>query len=458
MQKEFKEFYQYTQPEIKKIWRTAIFIFDTNILQSLYRFNQETRDDFLNTLRFLKKNNRIWSPHQVLFEYHKNRRNVIIGLEKDYQEAINTITSYLSSFSKKFEGSLISACENHPLLNKNELSTKIEKNLKIIAEDINKTKSKHPDWKNNDSILKEIEQIFSNYGNKYSEEELKTIVTEGKKRYENKIPPGYADDKDNGGNKEGNNKYGDLIIWKQILDFSKTIDVPIIFVTNDEKHDWWIYEYNKPFAPRFELKKEILNIGNIDFQMYNSDDFLEKTKEYLNQEIKNESIEEVKRMRRSTDIRNNFIHKQLKDKYNLKPPKIKEFIFTQNTFNFNLLCLIDDLDLNEDEIVYNIKRNQTIIMNLLTIISSEERIQLNTINKILNIQKAMYSMLIQYYKMKKINNESLIKLSDYFETVISFYLEAKDYFDLVPESFEIFNEYFKQNQRKLSGDNYLNLK
>jgi hypothetical protein len=62
-------------------------------------------------------------------------------------------------------------------------------------------------------------------------------------------PPGYSDKtKEDGG-------AGDLIIWKTILEEGKRRSNSCIFVTADEKTDWYV-QSNGPFQPRFELIDE----------------------------------------------------------------------------------------------------------------------------------------------------------------------------------------------------------
>ena len=72
MKKDFKEYYELSDIEIKNLWKEGIFIFDTNILFSLYRLDKDTKKKLIEILEKIKKENRIWTPHQVLEEYHKN--------------------------------------------------------------------------------------------------------------------------------------------------------------------------------------------------------------------------------------------------------------------------------------------------------------------------------------------------------------------------------------------------
>ena len=84
MKTKFKEFYKYSDTEIKNIWKECIFIFDTNVLLDLYKYNKEATDKFIYILKKIKNEKRIWIPHQVGLEFHKIRLNQISDLKKSY--------------------------------------------------------------------------------------------------------------------------------------------------------------------------------------------------------------------------------------------------------------------------------------------------------------------------------------------------------------------------------------
>ena len=64
---------------------------------------------------------------------------------------------------------------------------------------------------------------------------------EGNDRYEKKIPPGYKDAIKKSGILD-NNAYGDLIVWKEILRFSKKEKKNIIYVTVSFLHHQIYYQ------------------------------------------------------------------------------------------------------------------------------------------------------------------------------------------------------------------------
>src|SRR5205807_3194839 len=56
---------------------------------NIYQYQEETRSRFFEILERLK--NRIWIPHQVAYEYEKNRIDVIEHQTKVYDEVANVL-------------------------------------------------------------------------------------------------------------------------------------------------------------------------------------------------------------------------------------------------------------------------------------------------------------------------------------------------------------------------------
>ena len=164
------------------------------------------------------------------------------------------------------------------------------------------------------------------------QDELNEIYSEGQKRYEICRPPGFLDkDKD----KDKNNNcyiykglvvkraYGDLILWKQILKQVKSKPLShIIFITRDNKDDWWRKEHGKTIGPRPELTEEILDAGASMFYMYTPKRFLEFATKYTPVQVKEESIQQVEEVSVSNslsepELRGNFSRQSVIDSYGL---------------------------------------------------------------------------------------------------------------------------------------------
>lgn len=278
MLKSFPEYNSLSPEVLKNLWEKALFVFDTNILLNLYRYSDETSKKFLETIIGLKP--RVWLPFQVGIEYHKNRLIVISEQKKHYED-----------FEKKFSDILgdIDNKNRNPFLSKD-----ITDKLNAIKADIKAevyTKKKEYDLSlNKDPLLEKINSVFEDkVGPCFSVEEIKKIQHEGEKRYKDKIPPGFSDIK-----KLENERYGDLIIWKQIIDKSKADETDIIFVLDDRKEDWWLEHSGKTISARIELLKEFHEETKKRCHFYQPFQFLEYSIEFLGNTIEPTVIDEVK--------------------------------------------------------------------------------------------------------------------------------------------------------------------
>lgn len=287
MRTKFPGYFKLSNKEIETLWDKAIFTFDANILLNLYRYSDETREEFLKILEKIK--DRVWITHQSAQEFFNNRLNVINQQEKAYEDAI----SALNAIEIEFKNS-----RQHPFIDK-KLLDKFSSLSKVICEHLNNSKEFHNRRITEDDILSKIESIFENkVGNEYSIEKIISLFKEGEERFKNKIPPGFKDSvKRDDGEKEIK-KYGDFIVWKQTMEKSKDSKLAIILVTDDRKEDWWVRFKGKTISPRPELIKEFKDFTSQSFHMYQSDRFLEFAREYLDETINERAIEEIRELRR----------------------------------------------------------------------------------------------------------------------------------------------------------------
>ncbi len=327
----FFEYYKTEDDEIKSIWENCIFSFDTNVLLNLYRYTEVTRDKFFEVLENLKENSIL--THQAGSEYHKNRLVTINSQQKAY----DNLTGFFSKKCNEIESEL-NNYKKHSYLQTARISKKINKTFKKLRKDINELKENHPDLINDDEIKDFLTNLFQGrITSEYDNERLNQIYKEGKDRYEKEIPPGYKDFKQKKGN-DDSSLYGDLIIWKQIIDYTKEAKKPIIFVTDDLKEDWW-YKFNgKTISPRPELLKEFSNETGQKILIYNADSFLSYAKEQMGADIDDTILDEIKTLRLkdekflySENLKN--IHKLITHHDNAFQNKINKEIYFQISKN-----------------------------------------------------------------------------------------------------------------------------
>ncbi len=277
----------FSTPQSKEdLWQNCIFVFDTNILLNLYRYSDETRTLFIKTLEGLR--DRIWIPYRVAAEYLENRLDVIYEQQEEYEKAITDI--------KKLKGKLENS-RQHPFVTSSTMKA-VGKSLDNAISELEKNKETHNKRIHDDEIKEFISEIFNErVGDSPVSEDLEKIISEGIERYKQKIPPGYSDIKKQGAEESLTARcrpYGDLIIWKGLLEKAKQDNLPTIFVTDDGKEDWWLRFKGKTLGPRPELIEEFRNTVAQDFYMYLPERFLSMAAEAISENPSKEILDEIR--------------------------------------------------------------------------------------------------------------------------------------------------------------------
>jgi len=274
-----------SESDIKKIWDDGIICFDANVLLNLYRYSNDTRKALLDLIK--KFSSQICLPHQSALEYNRNRYEVIADQEKAYKEFISKISQIESDLQSTSKPPFLSS----------KLHTSLKTVFKDVNEEVENSIKKYCDFLQDDIIYTELSSIFNKkITSEYNEEDLAKIYEGGEKRYEKKIPPGFEDDK----TKQGNRKYGDLVLWKQVIDKAKKEKKPIILITDERKMDWWWkIKDGRNMGPRQELVEEIKKEANVDFHMYSSERFLSYGLDHLKERGNRKALEEIKEIKRA---------------------------------------------------------------------------------------------------------------------------------------------------------------
>ena len=282
MRKMFPGFYPLTEDEFTRLWREGIFAFDANVLLNIYRYTPPTVERLFDILGRLK--DRIWVPHQAALEYQEQRLDTIA----DQMNAYDILAGQIRTQIEKLEAA-IRAFPNHAYISDEPLIVILHNARDEMCATLRDLKEKHPDIAAPDRLRDTITiSLDGKVGQPYPKAKLAEIHKQAEDRFKDQIPPGY---KDNG--KEGNRKYGDVVIWFQLLDYAKAHKNPIVFVTDDQKEDWWIKYRGHIIGPRSELIQEMADAGVL-FYMYQSDQFLAHAETFLGMQEHPAAIEEVR--------------------------------------------------------------------------------------------------------------------------------------------------------------------
>lgn len=261
MRSVFRGYFAYSPDEFGDMWKSATFTFDANCLLDLYRYQQSSARLFLEALEFVK--DRVWLPHQAAKEFFRNYDEVIQGQFAAYEK--------LAEHVKSLPDELTKTLPRHPMLPLDQFKQWLAEVKEKIHASIGETRSTHTNPGYDDPTLKRLDALFhERMGKKPADDEYTKLTKECEGRFAKGLYPGLTDMK-----KTGDDKYGDAIIWLELIKLSEETKRPVIFVTSEKKPDWWNLTTSKQvIGPKKELIQELFERSGQMFYAYNTDQFV----------------------------------------------------------------------------------------------------------------------------------------------------------------------------------------
>lgn len=295
----FRGHYVPTEDEFTRLWHDGLIVLDTNALLNLYVYPETVRHEVLGVLE--KVQNRLWLPHHVGLEYYRRRVDVIRTQLSVFDEVrkILGVAALRQNLDKL-------RLNKHALITVDKILAALQPELEKFESELEGLEKKHIKPCGPDAIRDRLENLFgANIGEGYADAELTKLFAEGERRYEKRMPPGYEDVKEKGklpdfqyGGVTYRPKFGDWIIWRQILDHARNSKTKfLMLVTDDEKADWrdsLRHRNDRMLVPRPELVEEIHREAGVEvFYIYSMEVFLAHAKDKLGATISDNTIPEV---------------------------------------------------------------------------------------------------------------------------------------------------------------------
>lgn len=286
-------------PHLSSQDSNTIIILDTNVLLLPYVADQLGKKDIKiieDLMMRLKNENRIFIPERVAREFIRNRDGKI----SDFIKALNDKKSRISlpdiGLSKTLQD--MSQFNTLETLSKkiNELAVEYKKTFTAMINDIKS-------WKGNDPITTIYKKVFDKSNILPYPGEEQDAIKEWECRRLMKSPPRY---KDGGKDDTG---IGDFLIWKTLIHAGKEKNKNVIFVTGDQKSDWFIRGEREAIFVRPELIDEFRReCANQTLRLIKFDELL--TEYNISEDI----IKEVKRAESNDNKKSNTISNKIYSK------------------------------------------------------------------------------------------------------------------------------------------------
>ncbi|CAN5576048.1 hypothetical protein BH24ACI2_BH24ACI2_05230 [soil metagenome] len=226
---------------INEVKNDCIVIPDTNSLLVPFTTGKQSLGQIEQIYKQLVENKRLFIPAQVAREFAEHR---VTKLKELYQQIANKKAKSLSLGIYP----LLKGLPNY------KEAVDLEPQINNVIQNYNKAienmLAKIRDWYWNDPVSDMYNTLFSKnvvFDFKIEETNLRERLN---KNSEYKLPPGYKD------SNKLDDGVGDLIIWLSILEVAKKEKKDLIFVSLDQKADWWSQSEGRHLYPRYELIDE----------------------------------------------------------------------------------------------------------------------------------------------------------------------------------------------------------
>jgi hypothetical protein len=265
-------------------------VVDTNVLLDAYRYTKGARGELLSALRAL--GSRLWVPHQVALEFHRNRATVIATHADAYKDAIKAI----GSFRKRHEEELVGQIKqfaNRVVLDEEilkSLLSSVDTMFTSLTQRIGSLQARHgvsERFIREDPVLGELQELLKGLvGEPLPPDEQEAARSEAEARIKDNRPPGFQDS-------SKADPCGDYLVWHQSLIEVKKRQVPLVLVTRDGKDDWFSKVQNKQIGALPELVQEALDFAGVDFIALPTRSFLLYAQSELNAVVSQETLAET---------------------------------------------------------------------------------------------------------------------------------------------------------------------
>lgn len=375
----FSVFYEKAEVDFDDIDDSVLIVLDTNVLLHFFRYSEKSKEKLLRALGKVKEN--LFVPYHAALEYHFGRQTVSRANKKNIDELRQKLEKEKKNFKNRVEFEINSYGSSIRSTDEIETRKDVLDNFSsklddfwnnFFEEDLIKETSLISD--NSDTLSRIATLLEGKVGSKLSN--ISDIEKDGIKRYLDKVPPGYEDDNSSKdqirsfGDYQYNRKFGDLILWKEIIKYCQDHSniKHVFFITDDAKEDW-IYKVdkNQTIGIRVELKQELMDQAGAQIELMKTDTFLSNV-------IKQDNIFKVIDFEnfKIVDRDNNFDL----DEYYMKLDQSKDFldhsekIFYNEYINRNKSKVLDNI-FNETKDLLK-EKNSEIDHDLLQLVFKEE--------------------------------------------------------------------------------------
>lgn len=248
-------YYQPSATEFQRLWDEAFLVPDTNVLLHAFRYQQQQASEIIAALKSF--GSRLWLPYQAALEFQRQWRLVHTQHHVSFQTLKRELMKKreeLSALFLPYKRLRIWGEHGPDLRTADRLFSRLQKVVDDAVQNV-------PDAE--DTFQKITNAFDGHVGKRPPDVKLDERTKAFERRKRDAVPPGFRDE-----------KAGDYFIWCEIMDLARENNAPVIFVTDDQKNDWWLEHRGQKIGPHPELREEFFRTTGQQFYAYTPSQFL----------------------------------------------------------------------------------------------------------------------------------------------------------------------------------------
>ncbi|GHD33108.1 hypothetical protein GCM10010313_78260 [Streptomyces violarus] len=290
----YEPYWRRSIEEIEAAIKSSTIVLDTNALVNLYRMAAEGRAEYFAVLSHVSK--RLWIPRQVVDEFHKVRLSAVashISGLKSKSAAVGEAAEKLQAALRDF-ARLYSLADGRVAEYMKPLDSAISGILDHVKNDVEGFDLEPGRLASHDPIMNRLAEILEGkVGSGIPVADMPDALKEAERRGAEKVPPGYKD-----WEQKGSDGVGDYLIWREMIEYAKTVKRGVLFVTSDVKDDWFRRQSGFVIGPRPELVKEMREEGDSRYHHLTLAEFLGTASRALGVFVSTNTISRAKELER----------------------------------------------------------------------------------------------------------------------------------------------------------------
>ena len=261
MKEHFPGFYPFTNKELKEFLGESTIVFGASVLLDLLKISYGK--DFLDIVSSHIDRERLWLPYDTAWLYHERLVSVIDEQIRNVDSAALALNRLKESLFDK---------DQHPYIS-DTLKLNFDEMMQNMKVALDKDRLFLLGHLNNSNLRKQINELFrGRIGEPYDQHQMEQLYQESETRHKQHQHPCIHFS----GSKNIRIRHHRLIVWKQLEQYAKAENKPVVVVLNRITPNWFFIYNDSIVRPHQNLINEFIKATGQNIMIITAYDLIDK--------------------------------------------------------------------------------------------------------------------------------------------------------------------------------------